>query len=77
MSVLRRNETEELATKRVFGEITLLITNYLDSLAHLTAFSPVTGLSYIIAVLVQGLIVFSYKIQVYCASIVCLDESAT
>ena len=43
----------------------------------LTAFSPVTGLSYIIAVLLQELIVFSYRIQVYCVSMVYSNDSAT
>ena len=72
------NQTEELAKKRVLGVITLLITDYiLDFLAGLTAFSPVAGLSYIIAVLLQELIVFSYRIQVYCTSMVYSDESAT
>ena len=49
----------------------------LDFLAGLTAFSPVTGLSYTIAVLIQEMIVFSYRIQDYCASMVYSDESAT
>ena len=40
-------------------------------------FSPATGLSYIIAVLLRELIVFSYRIQVYCASMIYSDESAT
>ena len=43
----------------------------------LTAFSPVTGLSYIIAVLLEQLIVFSYMIQVYFASMVYSDESVS
>ena len=68
------NQTDEVATKRVFGVITWT-TDYF--LAGLTAFFPVTGLSYITAVLLQELIVFSYKIQVYCASMVYSDESAT
>ena len=50
LSVLRMNQTDELPTKRVFGVMMLLITDYLI-FAGLTAFSPVTGLSYIIAVL--------------------------
>ena len=41
-----------------------------DFLAGLTVFSPVTGLSYIlIIVLLQELIVFPYRLQVYCMSI--------
>ena len=44
---------------------------------HLRIFSPVTGLSYIVVVLLQELIVFSYRIQVYCASTVYSVESAT
>ena len=67
------NQTDELATKRVFGVIAWLITDYM-LLAGLTAFSPVTGLSHIIAVLLQELIVFSSRIQVYCASMVYSDE---
>ena len=33
LSVLRMNQTDELATKRVFGGITFLITDYSLSLA--------------------------------------------
>ena len=44
---------------------------------NLTAFSPVTSLFYIITVLSQELIVFCYRIQVYCASMYYSDESAT
>ena len=44
-----------------------------DFLAGLTAFALVTGLTYTIAVLLQGFIVFSYRIQVYCASMVYSD----
>ena len=77
LSVLCVNQSEGLATKRAFGVITLWITDYLISFSGLTAFSPVTGLSYVIAVLLQELTVFFYRMPVYCASMIYLDESAT
>ena len=58
LSVLRMKQTDELVTKRVLDVITLLITDYLIFFSGLTAFSPVTGLCYIIAFHLQVLIVF-------------------
>ena len=57
--------------------ISYQISVILDFLAGLTALSPGTGLSYIIAVLLQELIVFSFRLQVDCASMVYSDASAT
>ena len=48
-----------------------------DFLEILTAFSLVTGLSYIIAVFLQELIVVSYRMQVYCTPMVYSDEYPT
>ena len=42
LSVVRMHQTDELATKRVFGVIMFLITDCIFS-CRLTAFSPVAG----------------------------------
>ena len=74
LSFLPMDQTEDLATKRIFGVITLLIT---DFLAGITAFSPVTGLSYIIAVHLQELIAFFLQDASLLCAMVCLHESST
>ena len=57
------NQTEERATKRVFGEKTLLIVLTLFS-CRFKVFSPVTGLSCILmVVLSQELIAFLLQIS--------------
>ena len=68
------NQTEECATKRVFGIIiwydNVVIDILLDILAGLTVFCLVTGLSHIlIIVLFQELIVSPYGLQAYCMSV--------
>ena len=63
------SQTDELATKRVFGVITFLMPDNLFS-CRFSSF-------HVVAVLLQELIVFSYRIQVYCASMVHSDESAS
>ena len=69
LSVLRMNQTEECATKRVLDVIisydNVVGKCLLDFLAGLTVFSLVTGLPCIlIIVLLQELTVFTYGLQV-------------
>ena len=71
LSVLRMNQTDKLATKCVFGVITFLITDYLFS-CRFNNFPS----SYRF-VLMQELKAFSYWKQVYCASMVYSDQSAS
>ena len=61
------NQTEECAMKRVFG-VMIWYNNVggkrlVDFLAGLTVFSPITGLSYVlIVILLQELMVFPYRL---------------
>ena len=64
------NQTEECATKRVSG-VKIWYNNVVGKLllyflTSLTVFSPITGLSYIlIIVLLQEFMVFPIRFQVY------------
>ena len=57
LSVLHMNQNEELGTKHIFGVITLLITNYLI-FCRFNCFLSSYRFIYIIAILLQELIVF-------------------
>ena len=61
LSVLRMNPTEELATKHVFGVMTLLINDYLFSCKFNSFLSSYRFILYYCCSW-QELIVFSYRI---------------